>query len=245
MGKLSADEIGGLVKAMKRAKLVWGAGGLTVDYRKDEERFLAGMAELPTEAKALQSAGVTRIGTWITPSSNDLPYRANFEQTGRRLREIAKVYGDHDIRFGLEYVGAKTSWSRRKYAFVHNMKQTKELIAAIDCDNVGFILDSSNWYTAHENIDDLLTLTNDDIVACDLNDATAGLAIDEQKGTTRDLPCATGVIDLKAFLKALVKIGYDGPVRAEPFLKSLSAMDDEPAVVETAAAMKKAFSLIE
>ena len=31
---------------------------------------------------------------------------------------------------------------------------------------------------------------------------------------SRELPCATGVIDLATFLGALVKIGYDGPVRA-------------------------------
>ena len=53
-------------------------------------------------------------------------------------------------------------------------------------------------------------------MACDLNDAPAGIPIDEQKDNTRDLPCATGVIDLKAFLGALVKIGYDGPRAPSP-----------------------------
>jgi hypothetical protein len=43
----------------------------------------------------------------------------------------------------------------------------------------------------------------------------------------------------------LVQIGYDGPVRAEPFNKTLNAMDNEPAVAATAAAMKKAFALVE
>ena len=33
----------------------------------------------------------------------------------------------------------------------------------------------------------------------------------------RELPGATGVIDLAQFIAALRRLGYDGPVRAEPF----------------------------
>ena len=47
------------------------------------------------------------------------------------------------------------------------------------------------------------------------------------------------------FLGALVKIGYDGPVRAEPFKKELRGLPAEEAVGKTAAAMKKAFSLVD
>ena len=56
----------------------------------------------------------------------------------------------------------------------------------------------------------------------------------------RDLPCATGVIDLKTFLGALVKIGYDGPVRAEPFKAELRKMPREQAVEATAKVIRKA-----
>jgi len=45
----------------------------------------------------------------------------------------------------------------------------------------------------------------------------------------RDVPGATGVIDIKGFLKALDSIGYDGPVVPEPFKKDLTELknDDE------------------
>jgi sugar phosphate isomerase/epimerase len=82
-------------------------------------------------------------------------------------------------------------------------------------------------------------------VSCHLNDAPAGIPVDQQRDGTRALPCATGVIDLKTFLGALVNIGYDGPVLAEPFDKKLNALDNEAAVAATAAAMKKAFALVE
>jgi hypothetical protein len=80
--------------------------------------------------------------------------------------------------------------------------------------------------------------------ACDLNDTPAGIPIDEQKDNTRDLPCATGFIDLKAFLGALVMIGYDGPVRAEPFNADLRRLSAEEAVDQTAKAMKRAIEIV-
>ena len=79
-------------------------------------------------------------------------------------------------------------------------------------------------------------------MACDLNDAPAGIPIDEQIDNRRELPAATGVIDLKSFLGVLVEIGYDGPIRAEPFNKALNDMDDREAVAATAKALRIAFA---
>ena len=58
------------------------------------------------------------------------------------------------------------------------------------------------------------------------------------------MPAATGVIDVAAFLKALNQIGYDGPVRAEPFNKPLNDLNNDDACAATAAAMKKAFAML-
>jgi ABC-type amino acid transport system permease subunit len=41
----------------------------------------------------------------------------------------------------------------------------------------------------------------------------------------------------------LRKIGYDGPIQAEPFNAALRAMPKDQAVAATAAAMKKALAL--
>jgi sugar phosphate isomerase/epimerase len=87
-------------------------------------------------------------------------------------------------------------------------------------------------------------LSNRDVVACDLNDAPRSVPVDQQRDGVRELPCATGVIDLKAFLSALSAIGYDGPVRAEPFNATLRTMPAEAAVAATARAMKRAFALL-
>ena len=240
---LSAAELDELLADLKAKGLVWGAAGLPVNFRGDDNAFQAGMERLPELAAALQRAGVTRVGTWLTPCHRQLTYVANFRLHARRLREVAKVLGDHNQRLGLEYVGPKTSWTAAQHSFVHTMAETKDLIAEIGRDNVGITLDAWHWYNARETEADLLSLKNGDVVACDLNDAPAGIPLDEQVDLRRELPAATGVIDLKTFLGALVKIGYDGPIRAEPFNQPLREMPDEKAVAATAAAMKKAFAL--
>jgi sugar phosphate isomerase/epimerase len=60
----------------------------------------------------------------------------------------------------------------------------------------------------------------------------------------RELPCATGLIDLAGFLSALNEIGYDGPVRAEPFNQTVNHMPKDEACEAAAVSIKKAFALI-
>ncbi|MEO2035610.1 MAG: TIM barrel protein [Planctomycetaceae bacterium] len=237
----SRSELAGL---MKEKRIVWGAAGLPVEFRQDESRFQQDLKKLPATAQAMQLAGITRVGTWLMPCHDDLTYVANFRQHARRLRDCVRILGDHGQRFGMEYVGPKTLWASKRHSFVHSMQETKDLIAEIGEDDVGIVLDSWHWYTAHETVDDLRSLTNRDIIACDLNDAPAGLPIDGQIDNQRELPAATGVIDLKTFLGVLVEIGYDGPVRAEPFNAKLNAMENDAACQAAAKAMTKAFSLV-
>ena len=245
LGRLSEGDLQELLTELKAKKLAWGGAGLPVDFRGEDAAFQKGMKQLPSYAKALQRAGVTRIATWISPSHASLTYLANFRRHARRLREAAKVLGDHGHRLGLEYVGPKTSWTAGRFPFLHTMAEMKDLIAEIGCDNVGFLLDSWHWYTAGEAEADLLTLQGRDVVVCHLNDAPAGIPVDQQVDNKRDLPCATGVIPLKVFLTALVKIGYDGPILAEPFSRALSSLPRPEALAATAAAMKKAMALVE
>jgi sugar phosphate isomerase/epimerase len=244
LGGLSDEQLKEFLDSLKAKKLVLSAAGLPVEFRRDAATHAAGMKDLPAFAKALQRAGVTRVGTYIMPNHAELTYRANFQQHAERLREVATVLGDHGLRFGLEYVGPKTLWTAKKHPFVHSMAEMKELLAAIDRPNMGFVLDSWHWYTAQESEADLLTLTNRDVVACDLNDAPVGRTVDEQIDQQRELPAATAIIDVKTFLNALIKIGYNGPVRAEPFNAALRAMPREAAVAATAVAMRKAFAQV-
>ena len=216
LAKLSDSQVSMLRATLADKGLVWGAAGLPVEFRGDEHTFQSDLKKLSEIADGLRRAGVTRVGTWLSPGHNELTYLANFKQHVRRLRAVAEVLAGSNLRFGLEYVGPKTSWTSRRYAFIHTMAETKELLAETHADNMGLVLDSWHWYTAGERAQDIVSLTNKDVVAVDLNDAPAGIPRDQQIDSRRELPLASGVIDLKAFLSALVMIGYDGPIRAEP-----------------------------
>ncbi|MFN3325472.1 MAG: sugar phosphate isomerase/epimerase family protein [Bryobacteraceae bacterium] len=244
LGSLSDSDLRRLLDDLKAKKLVFGAAGLPVEFRAGEEQFAAHLKELPAAAKALQRAGVTRVGTWIMPNHDELTYFQNLRRHARRLREVARVLADYGQRLGLEYVGPKTMWTAKRYPFVHSMAEMKDLIGEIGTTNVGFVLDSWHWYTAGESEADLLTLRNEEVVSVDLNDAPAGIPVDQQIDNRRELPMATGVIDVKTFLGALVKIGYDGPVRPEPFNAELRSLPPEQALAKTTAAMRKAFALV-
>ncbi len=235
------DELRGELKAKG---LVWAASGLPVQFREDEAKFREDMKNWPRLVNALQRAGVDRIGTWLMPTHDSLTYLENFKQTADRLREAAAVAGDHGLRLGLEYVGTKTLWSLKKYAFVHTMAETKELLAEIGKPNVGFVLDTWHWWTSNETKQDILTLENKDVVSCDLNDAPKGIPKEQQHDLKRAVPLSTGVIDVKPFLEGLVEIGYDGPIRAEPFSAELNDLEDEPACSKTIEAMRRAMALV-
>jgi sugar phosphate isomerase/epimerase len=244
MATMEPAQIRELAAGVRAKRLVWGAAGLTVEYRKDQATFEAGMARFPAVAKALATAGVTRVSTWLMPASDELTYLQNMRQHAARLRAIAQVCKDNGQRFGLEYVGPKTLWTSRRYPFIHTMAEAKDLIAEIGTGNVGFVLDSWHWQMAGEGAAELKTLRNEDIVSIDLNDAPAGVPADQQIDSKRELPLATGVLDVKTFLNTLNGLGCDAPARCEPFNAALRALPPEQALAKVADAMKRAMALI-
>jgi sugar phosphate isomerase/epimerase len=241
---ISDSESAKVVESLRSKGLVWGCANLPVEFRQDDARFQRDIEKLPAISKALKRAGVTRVGTWLSPSHNTLPYVANFKQHAVRLRRCAEILEANGQRFGMEYVGPKTLWASGKYPFIHTMPEMKELIAEINRPNVGLVLDSWHWYTSGETEAELLTLRNQDVISVDLNDAPAGVPVDQQRDSVRELPCATGIIDVGTFLNALNKIGYDGPVRPEPFNATVRSLSKDEAVEVAGAATRKAFALI-
>jgi sugar phosphate isomerase/epimerase len=190
----------------------------------------------------LTAAGIDSVGTWIRPMSDVLPYRRNWIQHAERISLAAQVLGGSGIRLGLEYIGPKTFWSTEMHPFVHTLTEARALIADTGCDNVGVVLDSYHWYTAHEGVSDLLSLKPSEIVAMDLNDAPEGREIDEQQDLDRRLPGTTGVIDTPGMVAAMNEIGYDGPVKVEPFMKSLAERDVDEVLAEVSAGLRKALA---
>ncbi len=240
----SAGEIREWTEMMKEKGIRYGAGGLPIEFRRDKERFQQSLAGLARQANILKQLGVRRIATWLPPGHNELTYIQNFELHKQRLGEVARVLGDSDIRLGLEFVGPRTSRSRYRFPFICTQLEMMELLEAIGEENIGLLLDGWHWYTSNGTVVELLGLSNKDIVHVHVNDAPAGIAVEQQIDSRRQLPVTSGVIDLKGFINALVKIGYDGPIECEPFDQELREMEDNAALQKTIDSLNRLWNLI-
>jgi sugar phosphate isomerase/epimerase len=242
LGGLSDGELQDLRGAMEAKKIGWAMAGLPVDFRRDQATFSAAMADLPGYARGLARAGVHSVTTWVRPGSDELTYPANFKLHAARFREIARMLGGAGLRLGIEYVGPKTAWTSQRYPFIHSMAEMRDLIPEIGQGNVGLVLDSWHWYHAGDSGADILALHASDVVSVDLNDAPVGVAKDQMVDGKRELPVATGIIDAKTFLQSLKRIGFAGPVRAEPFNDAVRRMPPDDAAEAAAEALRKAFT---
>lgn len=206
--------------------LVAAGFGMPVQFREDEARWKADLEKLPSIAKTMSDFGMTRTFTWIMPGSNDRNFDQNYEFHVTRLKPVASILADHGIRFGLEFVGPKRSRDSFRHPFVYTTHAMLRMAKEVG-SNCGLLLDSWHWYTSEGTEADLLALTEQDVVYVHTNDAPAGIAVDDQLDHRRELPKATGVIDLHTFFDSLRKIGYAGPVVVEPFLESLKELPSD------------------
>ena len=212
-----AEHVRGLFAAAGIRPAAWR---FPVDWRGTEEVWRQGVDELPRLAEAAAAIGCTRTSSYVMPSADERPFEENWRFHVARFTPVASVLAEHGCALGLEFIGPKTLRDSRRYPFVHTMGGMLELAAAIG-PNVGLLLDCWHWYTSHGTLDDLHALRPEQVVYVHVNDAPAGIPIDEQVDRVRALPGETGVIDIAGFLHALRAIGYDGPVTPEPFKEEL------------------------
>lgn len=207
---------------------------------RDDAQYEADLRDLPRLAAVARELGQTRTATFMPSGSDERPFGENFDWHVARLQPIAEILRDEGIRFGIEYIGPKTYRDAFQHEFIYTLDGLMELIAAINVDNVGVMLDSWHLFASGGSLADIERLTNDDIVVVHVNDAPAGIPWDEQIDTVRTLPGETGVIDLAGFMRALQQLGYDGPVMPEPFnqrINDIAAHDPLAAAREASRSM--------
>jgi len=240
IGEKSVDEI---INALDEKGLRWGGWSLPLSIGSREEDFKRALKKLPSIAEKMHDLGCFRAFTWLTPYSDELTFEENFDLHKRRVRRVAEILDEYNCVLGVEFVGPKTSRVGHKYEFIHDMEGMMRLIEATGADNIGLLLDSWHWYTSHGTIDQILRLKGKDVVYVHINDAPPGIPVDEQIDSVRRLPGETGIIDIIGFLRALKKIGYDGPVTPEPFDERLRRMPIREAILKTSEVVNKVWSM--
>lgn len=228
---LDAQGAGAVRRLFADAGLKPAGCGLPVDWRGDEDKYRAGLGDLPRLAAAAAAIGSTRMMTWILPASDERPYDENRRFHVERFTPAARILAEHGIGLGLEFIGPKTLRDGRKHQFIYRMGDMLDLGRDIG-PNVGLLLDCWHWYTSGATVAELQALRPEQVVYVHVSDAPAGIHVDQQIDNQRALPGETGVIDIAGFLQALDQIGYDGPITAEPFKKELRDLLSDDARLE-------------
>lgn len=176
------------------------------------ESFLDSLPTLIGDAKLFKALGCEICHTFIMPSCDDDLFCWTTIATSR-IRLIAEILAQYDIRLALEYVGPHHMRKQRKNEFIYSAKQTHNWIKLIERSNVGLLLDSFHWYTAGETENDLQSIPSHLIFHVHINDAPR-LAVEEITDNNRLYP-GEGVINLKTFLNVLRKKNYNGIIAQE------------------------------
>ena len=238
VASMKVEKVRGLFESKNLKPAAWG---LPVDVRGDELAYEQGLKKLPELAAVARELGCLRTATYLLSFSDERPFEENFEYHIRRLRPVAEVLADYGSRLGLEFLGPKTIRDGHRYTFIHTVDGILELCDQIGTGNVGLLLDCWHWYTSHGTLEDLKRLRDEHVVDVHVNDAPAGIPIDEQIDQVRCMTGETGIIDLVGFLKVLDDMGYTGPVMAEPFSEKIRKMSPSEAVRTTAEALHQAW----
>jgi len=213
-----------------------GGWGPAVQWRDDIAKLDEGLTAFDAQAKIARELGIDSCATYILPSS-DLPLAENWSFHVQRLRRIAEVLAHHGLRFGLEFVAPHHLRRKWKHEFIFTPGQMLELAAEVG-ENVGLLVDCFHVHTAGEPQQRVAEIPAGKIVLAHLNDAPK-LPVHEVEDGNRLLP-GEGAIDTAAFVAALKRAGYDGPVSLEVFSADLRAMPPLDAAKRAWAATQRA-----
>ncbi|MBV9866970.1 MAG: sugar phosphate isomerase/epimerase [Abitibacteriaceae bacterium] len=223
----------------EEAKVLPIVFGLPVEWRKDEDTFQVGLAELPALAKLAQDLDCSRCTTWVLPDSGE-PVTEYAERSIRRFQEIGRVLTEQGVRLGLEFLGPKHFRHNPENVWFYDipgaLQAVEQIVGPAQLENVGLLIDSWHWYTSGGTPMDLASIPIELFVHVHINDAP-NVPRDEQVDQVRLLPGASGVIDITAFLKTLNALGYDGPLAVETFSEELRALSPDDAAAQAGAAV--------
>ena len=196
---------------------------LPTAFWKDDISFEEDLVNLREDARFARECGMDICTTYVLPFSDVMDYRENFRLHAERGRRIAEILGNEGIRFGLEIVGPPSLRKGKKYEFIHTLDEMLELCSAIGTDNIGILMDVFHWDMSGHTLADFDKFADASQIVCvHINDAPAGLTVEEQQDQIRALPGSTGVLKIDDFFKGLKQLGYQGPVLCEPFVDALA-----------------------
>ena len=222
------------VDLMKQHNLQPGAFAFSAAFNAcyTDAEFEQSLTNFEKDLTLCREADFKRCVGYVQPSSDRLDYYDHFTLLSGRLKRIKPLLEAYDVRLGLEFIGPTTMRVHRNFDFIHTMDGLRSLIAAACAQHcVGLKLDALHWYTSGAGLLDIEKLSPEEVVYVEIND---GLKGDYDRFTLpefqRELPLATGTVNLVGMLQKLDAMGFQGPVVVEPWNAPLREMSSEDAV---------------
>ncbi len=139
-----------------------------------------------------------------------------FDQLASRYRDLLSLGREIGVRPTFEYISFFLSASSLSHAW--------EIVQATADDDATVIVDAFHSWNTESTLDQLRAIPAERISHYHIDDAAADIPAGQQKDPDRVM-LGEGVIDLKAELKVLREIGYEGAISLELFNPQLWAED--------------------
>jgi sugar phosphate isomerase/epimerase len=203
-------------RLLDSAKLKYGGFELPVAWAADDATYQRDLEQLQKLAPLAAELGCKRAVTTLAPASDERPYHQNFEFHRQRLASLAGVLEPLGIRLGVNFLATAEHRQDKRFEFIHQFAPLLMLLNMVGRRNLGIVLDLWQFHVSTGGLENLRTLTAEQIVAVRVADFPADAPRESARDAERLLPGETGIIDTPAALVALAEKGYDGPITPYP-----------------------------
>jgi sugar phosphate isomerase/epimerase len=227
-------------RLLSSAKLRIGTFSLPIEWDTDDETFQHELKKLPEYAECATALGCTRCTAVLAPAGERLPYHENFEFHRQRLHDICAVLKPAGVRLAVGFHAAEYLRRDKAFQFIHDLDALMLLLNMVAAPNLGLLLDVWEVVACGGNLDTIRKLPLNQIVAVQVADMPADVAVTELDEKSRLLPGTENArIDVAGFLTILKELGYDGPVTVKPSRGAFQSRRRDVIVKQTAEALDK------
>ena len=204
------------------AKIRLGVSALPLDWEVDDETFQQELKKVPEWVQAAAEVDCTRCIATLAPAGDRLPYHENFEFHRRRFHEICKALQPAGVRLGLGFRAAEYLRKDKAFQFIHDLDALTLLLNMVDAPNIGVLVDIWEVVAGGSSLDGLRKLPVSQIVAVQVAEMPAAVAVAELDDKSRLLPGAEGGrIDVTAVLAYSGRGGIRRPGHPQAFPEHL------------------------
>ena len=157
---------------------------------------------------------------------------AIIEESVRILNALADIAAKYNVKLAFEFLGQPD-------CSVQTLDFAKEIVAKVNRENVGLVLDSFHFYAGNSSFAAIDSLDAEKLFIFHINDAEE-LPRHELEDRHRLLP-GLGILPLKEILTGLRRIGYDRVVSVEIFRPEYWQRDPYELAKEAYAAVQNVF----